>query len=164
MRSANRGFTLIEVLIVIALMGVLAALSAPFLIAAKKASNEASAIGSMKAINSAQAAYSSTCGGNYYTTNIATLIGAGYISPDIALMPKSGFRVTMVSGVAGTPGAPDCAGRPTETAYYTSAVPAGPDAGRRGFATNQTGVVWEDTSGAAPTEPFTTGPTVGPIQ
>jgi prepilin-type N-terminal cleavage/methylation domain-containing protein len=164
MRTANAGFTLVELLIVIALMGVLAALSAPFLIAAKVASNEASAIGSLKAINSAQAAYAGSCGGNYYTTDVMTLIGGAYISPDVALAPKSGFTVALAAGIASSAGAPDCMGRPTETGYYSTATPAGPQAGRRGFATNQRGIVWEDRTGAVPTEPFTSGPMVGPIQ
>jgi prepilin-type N-terminal cleavage/methylation domain-containing protein len=164
MRSSEHGFTLIELLIVIALIGVLAALSAPFLIAAKKASNEASAIGSMKAVNSAQAGYSSSCGGNYYTTDVMTLINGAYISPDIALLPKSGFTVALAAGNAAVAGAPDCMGTATQTGYYATASPVGSDAGRRGFATNQAGVVWEDRTGAAPTEPFAVTATVGPIQ
>jgi prepilin-type N-terminal cleavage/methylation domain-containing protein len=164
MRTATHGFTLIELLIVVALMGVLAALSAPFLIAAKVASNEASAIGSLKAMNSAQAAFSGSCGGNYYTTSVATLIAGEFISPDIALLPKAGFRVTLAPSVAAVAGAPDCSGQPTETGYYATAVPVGADAGRRGFATNHGGIVWEDRTGVAPVEPFTKSPTVGPIE
>jgi prepilin-type N-terminal cleavage/methylation domain-containing protein len=164
MRTGHDGFTLIELLIVVALMGVLAALSAPFLIAAKVASNEASAIGSMKAINSAQAAYTGSCGGNYYTTSINTLIAGNYLSPDVALLPKSGFTVAMAAGNGAAAGAPDCTGDATQTGYYATAVPLGGQAGRRGFATNQGGVVWEDRTGAAPAEPFTRGPSVGPIE
>jgi prepilin-type N-terminal cleavage/methylation domain-containing protein len=164
MRNATHGFTLVELLIVVALIGVLASLSAPFLMAAKKASNEASAIGSMKAINSAQLAYSNSCGGNYFTTSLATLVAGAYISPDIALLPKSGFTVTMAAGGTSVAGAPDCMARPTATGYYASALPGGVEAARRGFATNQGGTVWEDRTGAVPTEPFTKSPTVGPIE
>ena len=49
--TSNRGFTLIELLIVVMLIGVLAALTAPFLMAAKAAANQASAIGSLRALN-----------------------------------------------------------------------------------------------------------------
>ncbi len=164
MRSRNAGFTLVELLIVVALMGILAALSAPFLIAAKVASNEASAIGSMKAINSAQAAYSSSCGGNYYTTTINTLVSGNFVSVDVVLLPKSGFTVSLGPGATAAAGADDCLGEPTQTGYYATAVPVGPEAGRRGFATNNAGIVWEDRTGAAPTEPFSTTPTIGPIQ
>jgi prepilin-type N-terminal cleavage/methylation domain-containing protein len=164
MRTATHGFTLIELLIVVALIGVLAALSAPFLMAAKKASNEASAIGSMKAINSAQLAYSNSCGGNYYTPSIATLVSGAYISPDVALLPKSGFTVTMAPGATSSAGALDCLARATATGYYASAAPGGAEAARRGFATNQSGTIWEDRTGAVPTEPFTKTATVGPIE
>lgn len=164
MRPADEGFTLIELLIVVALMGILAALSAPFLVAAKVASNEASAIGSLKALNSAQAAFAGSCGGNYYTTSINTLISGAFISPDVVLAPKSGFTVALAAGNGARAGAPDCMGRETETGYYSSATPAGPEVGRRGFASNQGGIVWEDRTGAVPTEPFTSGPSVGPIQ
>jgi type IV pilus assembly protein PilA len=158
-----RGFTLIELLIVCAILGILSAMVVAHLARAKTAANEASAIATLRALNSAQMAYSSTCGRNLFSPTFARLVDGGWASPDLNLTPKSGYNFTLTEGRGGAAG-PDCAAQPTQSAYYAAAQPVSVATGRRGFATNVGGTIWQDNTGAAPAEPFATGASVGPIQ
>lgn len=171
------GFTLAELLIVIAMIAVLVSISVPLLLRARLSANEAAAISSLNAIISGEVAYSSACGNNGYATAFPTLgvpppgSQDAFLPPDLsgAVHPqKRGYTHSLAPGAGALPGPADCNGTATWTGYYTSAVPTQPGVtGRRAFAAGTKGTVWQNTAdrgAAAPAEPFTMTATVTPVE
>ena len=159
-----------ELIIVAALVAVLGSIALPSLLRARTYGRETAAVAALRAVNDAQASYASVCGRGAFAVLLPTLAvpppgsQTGFLSPDLTADPspiKSGYQFSLTAGAGGKQGPADCNGTPTNTAYYVTAAPVESSThGGRAFASSQERGIWQDTTGVAPTEPFTASSTV----
>ena len=168
MRKNQKGFSLIELLIVVAIILIIAAIAIPNLLRSRMAANEASAVGSLKTINTAAVGYNTTYGVGFppalanlggdptipATCGLAELIDpvlAG-TNPATANPQKSGYTFTYFPGaVASTVPAGSTCAPGWADGYSVSAVPISVGTtGQRSFCTDGSGVIRYDVTGAPP--------------
>jgi prepilin-type N-terminal cleavage/methylation domain-containing protein len=143
--NKQKGFSLIELLIVVAIILIIAAIAIPNLIKSKMAANEASAVGSLRTITTAQIAYSSACptvgfAGTLVELNTSATCqgGTSQIDATLSSKTKSGYNFTDPT-VTGTPA----------TTFSVNADPVSASSGTRHFFVNETGVIRYNQSAAA---------------
>jgi type IV pilus assembly protein PilE len=135
----QRGFTLIELMIVLAIIAIVLAIAFNEYRNMQARGNEASALSSMRSIAAAQWQFAATCGNMKYATTLPGLAqpvpatGQGFLSPDLTAaetVEKSGYAIRM----AGKPlndAMPACNGAAVAAGYTASADPLVP--GTSGF-------------------------------
>lgn len=130
----EKGFSLVELLVVVIIIAIVAAIAIPNLLASRRAANEASAVSSLRTIHSAQATYFATVPANppAYGSLVA-LNTAGLIDSALgaATSQKSGynFAVTLGSGI-----------------YCATAVPQSTTTGTNYYGVETEGVIWKHTA------------------
>ena len=133
----QKGFSLVELLVVVIIIAIIAAIAIPNLLASRRAANEASAISSLRTIHSAQATYQATQGNNTDYAGSLAILGAatspdpnGLIDPQLTLGSKSGYTFTVSA--------------PVTQVYCANADPTTPGTtGNRFFAVSQPGVIYQ---------------------
>ena len=147
-RMNQKGFSLIELLIVVTIILIVAALAIPSLLRSKLAANEAAAVGALRTVNSACVAYSSNWGTGYPVglANLgpakpATAAAADLVDSTVAGGTKSGYTLIYLSGA------------PSNGKIWTYTINANPvvpgQTGGRYFFTDQSGVIRYNSGSAA---------------
>jgi prepilin-type N-terminal cleavage/methylation domain-containing protein len=124
MKKNNKGFSLLELLIVVAIILIIATIAIPSLLRSRQAANESAAVANLRTVNTAQVTYLSSSGGNY--GDLPALVSAGLLDGTFTAGVKAGYNFSV-----------DANG----SDYTAFATPASTNTGRFGYYSTPDAVV-----------------------
>ena len=124
MKKNNKGFSLLELLIVVAIILIIATIAIPSLLRSRQAANESAAVANLRTINTAEVTYLSSSGGNY--GDLPALVGAGLLDSTFTAGAKAGYNFNVTASGAN---------------YTATAIPASTNTGRFGYMSYPDAVV-----------------------
>jgi prepilin-type N-terminal cleavage/methylation domain-containing protein len=153
----QKGFSLIELLIVVAIILIIAAIAIPNLLRSRMAANEASAVGSLRTINTAQVTYASTYPAQGFATSLATLGGTSASSSSTSALLLDNVLGAANGSAAATPNTKSgynfyviASGTQPVPTYTSNGNPVTVDqTGKRYFYSDASGVIRYNTTGTA---------------
>ena len=174
-KRRDAGFTLIDMLFVVGLIGVLASMAIPGMMKARGAAQAASALGTLRLINSAELSFAITCGLGFYAPDLPTLglpppgAADAFLADEMTANPtfiRSGYTFGL-AGTAhvGAPASCNCLGAGQAAPGYEATGDPIDSTDNRFFGTNSDGVIFRHTSSLSGTMPEIGPPPAGsPIQ
>jgi len=177
MRGKEKGFSLIELLIVVAIILIIAAIAIPNLLRSRMAANEASAVGSVRTINTAASTYNSTYGNGFppsltaigtTTANAVGCTNAELLDTVLTSGTKSGYLFAWQTGstLLNSTSSSCSGGYGYSDGYVVTAVPVTTGTtGQRSFCSDASGVIRFDPTGTKATAASALCPTtISPLQ